>query len=65
MARDCIPTRPRSPDARQECETELSTYGNNHTGARGNVVPGLFYDLPECQEAQAGWKRHEQSRPWK
>ena len=65
MAQDCIPTRARSPDPKQECETEVSTYGNSRTGARGNVVPGLFYDLPECQEAQAAWKRWDESRPWK
>jgi hypothetical protein len=65
LARECIPTRPRSPDPKQECETEVSTYGNSRTGARGNVVPGLFYDLPECQQAQAGWQRWDQSRPWK
>lgn len=65
LARECIPTRPRSPDPKQECEIEVSTYGNSRTGARGNVVPGLFYDLPECQQAQAGWQRWDQSRPWK
>ena len=65
LARECIPTRPRSPDPKQECETEVSTYGNSRTGAHGNVVPGLFYDLPECREAQAAWQRWDQSRPWK
>lgn len=65
LARECIATRPQSRDPKQECETEVSTYGNSRTGAHGNVVPGLFYDLPECREAQAAWQRWDQSRPWK
>lgn len=65
LARECIPTRPQSRDPKQECETEVSTYGNSRTGAHGNVVPGLFYDLPECREAQAAWQKWDQSRPWK
>lgn len=65
LARECEQSRPRSSDPRQECELELSTYGNSRTGARGNVVPGLFYDLPECQAAQAAWSKWDKSRPWR
>ncbi len=65
LARECEPTRPRAPDPREECKTELSTYGNSRTGAKGNVVPGLFYDLPECRAAQAAWSEWDRSRPWK
>lgn len=65
LARECEQSRPRSPDPRQECQVELSTYGNSRTGARGNVIPGLFYDLPECKAAQAAWAEWDKSRPWK
>lgn len=60
MTRECAQLRPW-----QECETELSTYGNSRTGGRGNVVPGLFYDLPECKAAQAAWEEWDRTRPWK
>ena len=65
LARECEQARPRSPDPREECEIELSTYGNSRTGAKGNVIPGLFYDLPECKAAQAAWEEWDKSRPWK
>jgi hypothetical protein len=65
LARDCMQNKPYSANPKQECETEVSTYGNSRTGARGNVVPGLFYDLPECQQAQAAWKQWDDTRPWK
>ena len=59
------PARARSADPRQECATELSTYGNKHTTANGSVVQGLFYDLPECRQAQEAWAQWERNRPWK
>ncbi len=65
LARECEQSRPGSPDPRQECETELSTYGNSRSGAGGTVVRGLFYDLPECRRAQAAWEEWDKSRPWR
>ncbi|MDO9215977.1 MAG: hypothetical protein Q7U14_01820 [Lacisediminimonas sp.] len=65
LARECEQSRPNSPDPRKECETELSTYGNSRSGARGSVVRGMFYDLPECKQAQAAWEEWDKSRPWR
>ena len=65
MKRKCIKERGGAANAEQECATEVSTYGNSRTGARGNVVPGMLYDLPECKAAQAAWDEREKNPPWR
>jgi hypothetical protein len=65
MARNCEQERPYSANPKQECDLEMSTYGNTFTGARGAAIRGLYYDLPECRAADAAWKEWEASRPWK
>ena len=34
------------------CAVYYSTYGNNSNHVNGSVVRGLFYDIPECRQAQ-------------
>jgi len=65
MARQCEQERRYSADPRQECELEMSTYGNTFSGPRGAAIRGQYYDLPECVAASAAWKEWEASRPWK
>jgi hypothetical protein len=65
LARKCEQERRYSADRKQECELEMSTYGNTFTGARGAAIRGLYYDLPECVTADAAWREWEASRPWK
>ena len=65
LARECEQSRPQSSNPKEECAVELSTYGNNRTGARGNVIPGMFYDLPECKAAQAAWDERDRNPPWR
>lgn len=65
MKQKCIRERGGTANAEQECAIEVSTYGNSRTGARGNVVPGMFYDLPECKAAKAAWEEREKNPPWR
>lgn len=64
MVRECERSRPRAADPRQECTVEMSTWGDNRVGPNGNVIRGMFYDLPECRQAQEAWQKWEANRPW-
>jgi hypothetical protein len=55
----CIDQQLRSPD---RCKHYYSTYGNVSPGPSGAPQPGLFYDLPECQEWLDAREKLRQSR---
>ena len=55
----CIDQQLRSPE---HCEQYYSTYGNVTPGPSGAPQPGLFYDLPPCQEWQEAREELRQSR---
>lgn len=55
----CIEQQLRSPD---RCRHYYSTYGNVSPGPSGAPQPGLFYDLPECQDWQDAREKLRQSR---
>jgi len=60
LIRDCTTDQRRSL---QDCQGEFSTHGESTTGVRGNVVKGLFYDLPECQAAAQAWEAWQAKQP--
>ncbi len=43
--------------SREECATFFSTYGDNSSRARGGVVRGSFYDLPQCVTARKSLRK--------
>lgn len=45
---ECIAKGEKSPDA---CERFYADYGNPILTESGTVLPGKFYDLPECVRA--------------
>jgi hypothetical protein len=47
----------------QDCKQEAATYGDSTTGPNRNLVKGLYYDLPECQQAAEAWEAWKKSRP--
>jgi hypothetical protein len=58
--RDCLQDRRRS---RQDCQEEARWYGESTSGPNRNFIRGMYYDLPECQEAAQAWKAWEDARP--
>ncbi len=46
----------------QECQGEAMAYGEPAFGPSGRTR-GLYYDLPECQQAAQAWQEWEASRP--
>ena len=60
LVKECVGDQRRSL---QDCQGEYSTHGESITGVRGNVIRGLFYDLPECKEAEQAWKAWEAKQP--
>ena len=58
--RDCLQDRRRS---RQDCQEEAKWYGESTSGPNRSFIRGMYYDLPECQEAARAWKAWEESRP--
>jgi hypothetical protein len=60
LVTQCVDTDRRG---RQDCELHYANYGESTTGARGNIIKGMFYDLPACQEAQRAWESWEASQP--
>ena len=56
----CVGTERR---ALQDCRLEFNEYGESTTGARGNVIRGLYYDIAECAEAKRAWDAWEASQP--
>jgi hypothetical protein len=58
---DCMKDRHKTL---QDCQQEAAAYGESTTGPRHNLVKGLYYDLPECQQAAKAWEAWEKSRPW-
>jgi hypothetical protein len=60
LVQDCLKDRHKSlPD----CQHESMAYGESTTGPNRNLIRGLYYDLPECQQAAQAWKQWEESRP--
>lgn len=55
----CIEQSLRSPE---RCRQYYSTYGNVSPGPSGAPQPGLFYDLPPCQDWLDARERLRQSR---
>lgn len=60
LIQKCVGTERR---ALQDCQLEFNEYGESTTGPRGNVIRGLYYDLPECAEAKRAWDAWEASQP--
>jgi len=58
--RDCLQDRRRS---RQDCQEEAKWYGESTSGPNRSFIRGMYYDLPECQEAARAWRAWEESRP--
>lgn len=55
----CIEQNMRSAE---RCRQYYSTYGNVSPGPSGAPQPGLFYDLPQCQQWLDARERLRQSR---
>jgi hypothetical protein len=60
LVKECLKDRRKS---QQDCEGEAMGYGESTTGPNNNVIQGMYYDLPECQQAAQAWKKWEESRP--
>jgi hypothetical protein len=60
LVQDCLKDRHKSL---QDCQHESMAYGESTTGPNRNFIRGLYYDLPECQQAAQAWKAWEESRP--
>ena len=43
----------RQMQSREECERRNRDYGEVRRNANGSIMPGLFWDLPLCQQADA------------
>ena len=43
----------RGVQSREECERRNRDYGEHRRNANGDHMPGLFWDLPICQQADA------------
>jgi hypothetical protein len=50
---DCVANRGRD---REYCESYNRTFGNATPRAGGGMVPGMFWELPVCEEAVAAEK---------
>ena len=57
---DCLKDRHKTL---QDCQLEAAAYGESTTGPRSNFIRGMYYDLPECQQAAQAWKAWEDSQP--
>jgi hypothetical protein len=62
LIQECRTDRRRSL---QDCQADFSWYGESTIGPNRNVIRGLFYDLPECQQASQAWEAWEKSQPLK
>jgi hypothetical protein len=60
LVQDCLKDRRKSL---QDCQHEALMYGESTIGPNRNVIRGLYYDLPECQQAEQAWKAWEESQP--
>ena len=47
---DCVTNRRRD---REYCERFNRTFGNARARAGGGMIPGMFWELPDCQNAFA------------
>jgi hypothetical protein len=47
---DCVTNRRRD---REYCERFNRTFGNARPRPGGGMIPGMFWDLPDCQDAFA------------
>jgi len=50
---DCVANKGRD---REYCESFNRTYGNAMPRAGGGMIPGMFWELPVCEEAVAAEK---------
>ena len=57
---DCLKDRHKTL---QDCQLEAMAYGESTTGPRSNFIRGMYYDLPECQQAAQAWKAWEDAQP--
>ncbi len=63
LVQDCVKD-PRA--SMQDCRGLYSHHGEpNINRMRGSFIQGLFYDLPECQNAEKAWRAWEASQPWR
>ena len=60
LVQDCQKDRHKTM---QDCRDEFSGYGQSTTGPNRNFIRGLYYDLPECLQAEQAWKAWEASQP--
>ena len=47
----------------QDCRIESSGYGQSTIGPNRNLIRGIYYDLPECLQAEQAWKKWWESQP--
>ena len=50
---DCVANKGRD---REHCESFNRTFGNARPRGNGTMIPGMFWDLPVCEEAVAAEK---------
>jgi len=56
---DCVTNRRRD---REHCESFNRTFGNARPRGNGTMIPGMFWELPECEQAVAA-ERHFRMNP--
>ena len=56
---DCVTNRRRD---REHCESFNRTFGNARPLGNGRMLPGMFWELPECEQAVAA-ERHFRMNP--
>lgn len=65
LTEECERERQLNPAISRNCAIETSTYGDRGVNGRGAVLPGQFYDLPECIQADRARQERDASQSWR